>query len=92
VPRIQILESPASGLATARHEQVAKVAIAQTPQVEGLKGVLVAPALAKHEQLAYDTMSQIPQVQIYEGVPSIKSPDDEPFEHVRYLDSRRVNQ
>ena len=86
-PQIPISESLASGSATAeREQQVAEVAILQTPQVRGLEGVLIAPATAKHEQLAYDTMSQIPQVQIYEGVPSIASPDDEPFEHLRYLD------
>ncbi|KAL8978560.1 MAG: hypothetical protein Q9205_005880 [Flavoplaca limonia] len=92
VPQIQISESLAKESKTSEREQVAEDVILQTPPVQNSKNVLIALSTAKREQLAYDTMFQIPQVQIYGGVPSIASPDDEPFEHVRYLDSRIAKQ
>lgn len=92
IPQSRVLEKLPKEPKTVEREQVAEDVILQTPQVQNSKGVLIALSTAKHEQLAYDTMSQIPQVLIYEGVPSIASPDDEPFEHVRYLDSGRAKQ
>ncbi|KAL8994478.1 MAG: hypothetical protein Q9169_005569 [Polycauliona sp. 2 TL-2023] len=44
------------------------------------------PIPSMSRQVPEDAMSQIPQVQMLGGFPSIASPDDEPFEHFRYLD------